>query len=183
MNFKNLFLLACIALMFASCGDDDPEIPDEEELITTLTWTLTDSSGDVATFTFQDLDGDGGDAPIVSTAALKANEVYTSAVSFLNELESPAEDITQEVMEEDLEHQVFYATTVSGLSFSYSDMDSDGNPLGVAAAVTTGAAGSGTVTVTLRHEPNKGASGVSDGDITNAGGETDIEVTFIVDVQ
>ncbi|HBK71516.1 MAG TPA: type 1 periplasmic binding fold superfamily protein, partial [Flavobacteriaceae bacterium] len=35
----------------------------------------------------------------------------------------------------------------------------------------------------LRHEPNKSASGVSDGDITNAGGETDIEVIFNITVQ
>ena len=37
---------------------------------------------------------------------------------------------------------------------------------------------SATMTVILRHEPNKAGAGVSDGDITNAGGETDIEVTF-----
>ena len=43
--------------------------------------------------------------------------------------------------------------------------------------------GSGTITVTLRHEPNKDAAGVSSGDIANAGGETDIEVTFNVEIQ
>jgi len=53
----------------------------------------------------------------------------------------------------------------------------------LANTLTTDAAGSGTITVILRHEPDKGASGVNDGDITNAGGETDIEVTFDVTVQ
>ena len=42
--------------------------------------------------------------------------------------------------------------------------------------------GNGTITVILRHEPDKDASGVSNGDITNAGGETDIEVVFNVEV-
>ena len=39
--------------------------------------------------------------------------------------------------------------------------------------------GHGQFTVTLRHEPDKSAQGVSAGDITNAGGETDIEVSLI----
>jgi hypothetical protein len=39
------------------------------------------------------------------------------------------------------------------------------------------------VVVTLRHEPDKGAAGVSGGDITNAGGDTDIEVTFPVVIE
>ena len=38
-------------------------------------------------------------------------------------------------------------------------------------------------TITLRHEPAKTATGVSGGDITNAGGETDIEVVFDVTVE
>ena len=35
----------------------------------------------------------------------------------------------------------------------------------------------------LRHKPNKSGNGVQSGDITNAGGETDIVVTFELDVQ
>jgi hypothetical protein len=35
----------------------------------------------------------------------------------------------------------------------------------------------------LIHEPVKDAGGVSSGDITNAGGETDAEATFVVGVQ
>ncbi len=62
-------------------------------------------------------------------------------------------------------------------------MDVNGNPIGISTIVTTNGASTGTITVTLRHEPNKDASGVSTGDITNAGGETDIEVIFNVEVQ
>ena len=43
--------------------------------------------------------------------------------------------------------------------------------------LSTGEASSGTLTLTLRHEPNKPNSGLAD-----AGGETDIEVTFDVAV-
>ena len=41
---------------------------------------------------------------------------------------------------------------------------------------STNAAGSGELQVVLRHEPDKFGANVSAGDITNAGGETDIEV-------
>ena len=65
----------------------------------------------------------------------------------------------------------------------YMDMDGNGNPIGLTTTVTTASAGSGAITITLRHEPDKTAAGVAGGDISNAGGETDIEVTFQVNVQ
>jgi hypothetical protein len=114
---------------------------------------------------------------------LSANTVYTGSIELLNEAESPAEDITEEVQEEDDEHQFFFQSTISELVVSYTDQDEDGNPVGLNTSITTGAPDSGSLTLTLRHEPVKDAAGVSAGDITNAQGETDIEVTFPIDVQ
>ncbi len=183
-KFSLLFPLFCLLLIISACNDDDVDTGEGEELITTLTLTLTPANGGTpAIMTFQDLDGDGGNIPVVMEGTLDANTIYTSAVTFLNESESPAENITEEIEEEDEEHQVFYAASGINLSASYDDMDDNGNPIGLATTMQTGAASSGTLTVTLRHEPNKDASGVSDGDITNAGGETDIEVTFPVTIQ
>ena len=90
----------------------------------------------------------------------------------------------EEVEEEDDEHQFFY-TVGSGLAAQteYANFDGDGNPLGTVFILTTGAASSGSLTFTLRHEPNKTASGVNEGDISNAGGSTDIEVTFALVVE
>ncbi|MGB0425105.1 MAG: type 1 periplasmic binding fold superfamily protein, partial [Flavobacteriales bacterium] len=85
--------------------------------------------------------------------------------------------------EEDEEHQFFFSSDLTGATTSYSDMDSNGNPVGLSSVLQTNDAETGTLTITLRHEPNKEGTGVSDGDITNAGGETDIEVTFNVDIQ
>ena len=100
-----------------------------------------------------------------------------------NQSLTPAENIGEEVAEEDDEHQFFFQSTVAGLTVEYGDNDDNGNPLGLLTTVSTGVAGTGTLTVTLRHEPDKNAAGVSDGSIDNAGGETDIEVTFPIDVQ
>lgn len=180
-----LFSLVLIALVLNSaCNDDEPELPNEEELITTVNYTLTPASGGAAvTLTFQDLDGDGGNDPIITGGTLEANQTYTGSLELLNESETPVEDITVEVREEDEEHQFFFQSSLTDLTIAYNDQDADGNPIGLSTTVTTGAAGTGNITITLRHEPNKAAANVSDGDITNAGGETDIEITFPIDVQ
>jgi len=184
-RLKYLWALPVIAVIsLTSCEKEDPEVPNEEELITTLVYTLTpDAGGTAVEFRFTDLDGDGGNAPVITNGTLAANTTYSGAVMFLNETETPAENITEEVAEEAKEHQVFFTVSGANATVSYSDADADGNPIGLASSLVTGAASSGTLSVVLRHEPNKSAAGVSDGDITNAGGETDIEVTFDVTVQ
>ena len=56
--------------------------------------------------------------------------------------------------------------------------------MGLEFTLTTAAtAMTGNLTITLRHEPSKNAVGVSDGDITNAGGETDVQAVFPIVIQ
>ena len=188
MTLRTLLLLSFAAMLitFSSCEDDkeDPVIPNEEEVITTIIYTLEDSiTGDKAVFTFKDLDGDGGNAPIIEVDTLVANRVYKGSLQLLNETETPAEDITEEVKEEDEEHQVFYNSATNGFTVNYSDQDSNGKPLGLETILRTGAAGTDTLTITLKHEPNKSAVGAETGDINAAGGETDIAVPFNIVVQ
>lgn len=183
---KNLKLLpfAFTALFVISCGDDDIPVPvNEDEVITTVMATLTPQAGDVITLTSRDLDGDGPDAPVVTVSApLSAGMVYNGEISFLNELANPAENISEEVEEEGSEHQVFIQQTGLG-SIAYTDEDADGNPIGLKFTFTTvNQAATGNIIVTLRHEPSKDAAGVAGGDITNAAGSTDAEVTFPVSV-
>jgi hypothetical protein len=180
MKFFKYALLAS-TLIFASCSDDDdtPEPVNEEEVITTLTVTL-DSGSDTVVMQYQDLDGDGPDAATVTVSgSLSANTTYDGSIILLNETESPAENVTEEIEEDDLDHQFFY-TVGSGLDVvaEYGDADSQGNPLGLSFILNTGVASSGGLTFTLRHEPNKPNTGLE-----NAGGETDIEVTFDVTVE
>ena len=180
MKFFKYALLAS-TLIFASCSDDDdtPEPVNEEEVITTLTVTL-DSGSDTVVMQYQDLDGDGPDAATVTVSgSLSANTTYDGSIILLNETESPAENVTEEIEEDDLDHQFFY-TVGSGLDVAeeYGDADSQGNPLGLSFILNTGVASSGGLTFTLRHEPNKPNTGLE-----NAGGETDIEVTFDVTVE
>lgn len=185
-----LALTASAALLTTACDDDDPIVEEnEEELITTVVLTLTGDDNSPRIFTFLDLDGEGGvDGTASSTGGnLEANTTYAYSLDFLNQAETPPEVVTTEIREEDEEHQVFFSASGVDLDFAYNtdatEVDDDGNPIGLVGTVTTGDGGTGTMTITLRHEPNKDAAGVSDGDITNAGGETDIQVVFDVEVE
>lgn len=184
--------LRLLAAIFAfgtviACSEDEPEapvIPNEEELITTLKWQLISSDNqDTLNFLFRDLDGDGGTAPTIETMDLKANTTYSASVQLLNELENPAEDITEEVSAEAEDHQFFYQTDITGLSVSYSDSDLNGNPVGIITSLSTSDASSGNLSITLLHMPDKFATGVAAGDMAQAGGESDISISFNLNVQ
>ncbi|NNE30462.1 MAG: type 1 periplasmic binding fold superfamily protein [Saprospiraceae bacterium] len=185
-NYLLLFALGLSATLFfnACSDDDDPIIPDEPELITTLNFSLTPLVGGATiTLSFKDLDGDGGNDPVVTPGSLAANTTYSGTIELLNETEAPPVHITTEVQTEAEEHQFFFDSQVANLIITYDDQDANGHPVGLNSLLATGDPTSGTVTITLKHEPVKDAAGVSDGDITNAQGETDIEVTFPIDVQ
>ena len=185
-NFKNNSIKSIIALCFLAIGvvscsndDDNPAPIDEEEVITTMNVTLS-TTGETITLQSQDLDGDGPNAPVISVSGnLSANTTYNGNIELLNETETPAEDITAEVEEEDEEHQLFFSTSGSVVSVEYDDADGNGNPVGLNFTLTTGETGNGTLQITLRHEPKK----PNDGTLADAGGETDIAQSFSLVVE
>ena len=95
------FLLIFAALVWTGCDSAEPddEGPGEEELITTVMMSLTpdDGGAPVSVTVFRDLDGEGGSAPVISGLTLRDGVTYTGTITLLNEAESPAEDITEEV--------------------------------------------------------------------------------------
>ncbi|MEN8788381.1 MAG: type 1 periplasmic binding fold superfamily protein [Flavobacteriaceae bacterium] len=180
-SLKTLAFLTALSF-FSACGNDDevPEIVNEEEVITTVLITLTTQGGGTATTAqSQDLDGDGPNAPVVTVSGnLTSFTTYDGSIELLNETVNPAEDITEEVEEEDEEHQFFYSSTGSIDNIMYNDADGNGNPVGLVFLLTTREPGTGTLSVTLRHEPTK----PNDGTAANAGGETDVAQTFNITV-
>lgn len=184
LSLKKFLILFITLGLITSCSDDDdnPDPINDEEVITTMTLTLTPTGGGTSIILkSRDADGDGPNAPVVTVSgALTASTQYSGTIEFLNELENPAEDITEEVEEEADEHQVFYSFTgTSGSTITYDDTDVDGNPLGVNITLNSGTASIGnTLTITLKHEPTK----PNDGTVNSAGGETDVEDTFTFDI-
>lgn len=190
-NVKRFLLYSMLVatVLLSSCSDDDPEPTNEEELITTVNLVFqkldgTTPVGDPLTFTWKDLDGDGPNAPVIDPVVLEASTTYDFSIQLLNESNaSSVEDITEEVEEENTDHQFFYTVAAAlQLSIQYNDEDGNGDPVGLTNKATTAAASTGKVTVILRHQPDKSAAGVADGDITNAGGETDVQAEFNVTI-
>lgn len=173
-----------LLFIFSACSDDDtpPAQVDEEEVITTLIVSLTNNNtGEQIELRSQDLDGDGPNAPVIQVSGnLTVASTYNGTIELLNETVSPADNIHEEVLAEGTEHQFFY-TQGGGLNIStqYSDVDNNGNPIGLAFTLATTAPSQGTLTFTLRHEPLK----PNDGSLSGAGGETDISVSFPITVE
>ena len=180
-NLKFLTAALFVSSLFIGCSKDDaPEPVNEEEVITTLTVKLVPNDGGTAiTLQTRDLDGDGPNEPVITTGDLATGVTYSGSIVLLNETVDPAEDITEEVEEESVEHQFFYTAT-GGLDVTTNgeNLDSEGNKLGTEFTLVAGAVSSGTLTFTLRHEPTKPNTGLNDAD-----GETDISATFDVSVQ
>jgi hypothetical protein len=200
MRFPSTILCASLLFLVPACGGDDDGGGNENEVITTVVLTFTPAAGGAPlTFEVDDPDGDGGAAPTIDPISLPAGS-YTLRVGFQNRLETPAEDIGEEVSDEAAEHQIFLTgTAVNGpatnqasapLTHAYADTDTNGLPVGLANTITA-ATGSGNLTVTLRHMPPVNdtavktanvAMQVRSGGIASIGGSTDVSVTFPVTV-
>lgn len=194
----------CLPLLILVACDDVKETGEpenENEVITTVTLDFTpDAGGDALSFSWSDPENDG--SPVIDDISLPQGG-YTLSVSFLNALEEPAEDITVEVQDEGDQHQVFYTgSAVQGpatgdnasavIEHAYADTDGNGLPVGLDNTVTTLAAGSGDLVVTLRHMPPESGEAVKTAEaaetvaaegMSGIGGDTDVEVTFSLTVE
>lgn len=178
-----LFFISSAFIIFNGCKKPLPPPCGGEEVITTFTYTLTSANGLSTVLYFHDLDGDGGELPILQSGSLKANTTYLGTIELLNESCEDAPSIRNEIKAAAATHQLFFNSTIDGIEVKYEDFDENGDPLGLDNTLTTGKPGIGVLTITLRHQPNKSAEGVNEGIIKNAGGETDIELTFDIEVQ
>jgi hypothetical protein len=187
-NFKITTLALVALLALSSCSKDDTPPVNEEELITTVTAVFTPQGGGATvTLLYKDLDGDGLNALNEVTGNFVQNKTYDVAVTFKNEAADPIEDITPEIITEGEDHQLFYEKTGTLNAFTYGtasgNFDVNGKPIGLQSVFTTIGAASGTLKITLKHLPNKSGANVAAGDITNAFGNTDVEVTFDIVVE
>mgnify|MGYP001571033612 FL=1 len=183
LNTKQIFFYLFTALLISSCSSDEddvdeiPELINEEEVITTV--VLTFDSSDNPTQTIRWAVEEDNSSKVIN---LKANTDYQVGISFLDETDpSDVEDITEEVIEEADEHQVFY--DFSDVSISYSSgtndtIDSDGNPVYLESLWTASSSGSGIVQAFLIHEPTTKTGTSRD----SFGGETDVAIDIPITI-
>ena len=197
-NLKKLLFAFAAILSIASCSKkDDPIVVvpppvNDQELITTVTAVFTPvGTGSVVTLQYKDLDGDGPGQPIPSITGIFAlNKTYNGQVYVLDETKTPADNVSNAILAEAVDHQFFYQKTGNLPVFTYTPLteandnyDTNGKPLGFKTKFVTTTAATGNLNIILRHEGNKSLAGVANGDITNATGATDFDVTFQIVVQ
>lgn len=192
---------AIFVVLLAACSDD-ANTPPPQEFITTVQLAFTPMGGGTpVTAIWVDLDLAGGNPPVIDPVNLMNNTTYTLAVRFLNELETPAEDITLEIADEADAHQVFFtgtavrgpatSNTTGPLLHTYGDSDAKGFPIGLANTMAA-STGTGELIVTLRHMPPMNDQPQKTGTLAETvktmglaalPGEADVNVNFMVTVQ
>ena len=126
---------------------------------------------------------------MIDSIILAEGVSYDLAVTLTNTLGAEPEDVTEEIMEEDDEHQFFFSFTDGIFSdpsgdgnvdngadpINYSDMDENGLPVGLSTAWTAGGHTDtpGEFNIVLKHQPGQ-KTATSD---VNVGG-TDLDITL-----
>ncbi len=170
-------LLPALVMLMTSChrDDDDTQPQNEQELITTVILTFVDLDNTSSVFAWRDTDGPGGADPEIDEISLDPETTYNLFVAFLDESDPmDIKDITEEVEEESDEHLICFSGSNFNAEPTATNKDSNGDPLGTEASLETGPAGDGTLTIRLKHDPDKTAATPCNT------GETDVEVTFPV---
>jgi hypothetical protein len=188
-NIKLASLLIASVVFLASCEKDDPEHIHDGELITTLEITVTNTADDSkVVYEFEaehegHEDGGHDHAGEHEAIELDSNATYTFEVRFLNESDPDnIEDITEEIIEEADEHQVFFeldGSSITVTAASDDEKDSSNNPLHIKTVWETTTAGEVDVIAYLIHEPSSKTGNTRD----DFGGSVDAEVEFEAHVE
>ena len=191
--------LVAIAVLITGCEKEKDETPppeNEEEVITNVQLIFTNDAdtNDVVKAMAEDPDGPGvAELEILDEINLDANKSYTLTFEIMNNLETPGEDIGEEINEEDDEHQIFFSFSNDAFSnplgngnidqasgkINYKDFDANNNPVGLSTGWTTSSSAltGGTFTVQLQHQPD-----VKNSTSTSATGDTDFELEFVLNI-
>lgn len=195
-----MFPVIATAILLTGCAKEEEEVPEEEhemEVITDvkLIFTNDNDSNDIVYARAQDPDGYGvEDLKILDSVNLDVSKSYTLTFEIMNNLETPGEDIGEEIADEDDEHQIFFSFSNDAFSdplgngnidnasdsINYNDVDGNGNPVGLSTAWTTASSTltGGTFTVRLQHQPD-----VKTSTSTANTGDTDFELEFVLNIQ
>lgn len=208
-KFRKLSMIAILfsGLVFTACSDDDdddtkpvtpaPPVENEEEVITDVKLIFTNIADtlDKVEARAQDPDGEGVlELQILDTIRLDLSKTYQLSYEIFNNLETPGEDIREEISEEDLEHQLFYGFTNNAFSspagdgnidaiaanaVTYNDLDSNNNPVGLLTTwvTPTTPTSKGYFRVMLQHQPDLKTS-TSDATV----GDTDFDLQFVLEI-
>lgn len=186
-----------IATSFFGCSLNEPTPEDIPELITKVTLQFVPSSGgETIIVNAIDPDVDGPqDIEIDGPINLIVGTTYMLTMQFINGLYSSGQDgydVTTEVLKEGDEHQVFFAWGAGSFndpvgtgninstgSVNYLDEDDNSRPVGISTMWSTASTSSSdnSFRILLKHQP-----GTKSDTSTSSDGETDLDITFTLNV-
>jgi len=180
---KRIFLFLYLPLVLVSCEQKCKQ----HDSVHVLSFRGTHHGDSAHSFSFYYADNtnyaDGQE--VVSISGLKSNREYEALAVLWNWHYGPigGHAVNPEIECDAANHQVFFRISEGlDMSVAYEDKDRHGNPLGIRTTLSTGQPSTGTLTITLLHGPDKFAEGVSDGNITNAGGTVGLDCKFDVTI-
>lgn len=187
-----IYLFAALAMGFASCESNDPEEENDGEVITDVTLKFQELNasgglvGSVLSFKASDPQGiEVGSSPTIQPVTLTKGKTYRMSIEVFNSIEN--EDITKEILEEADEHQFFFlGSAVTGNILTITYDDPSGERIGLRNKVVVSSSpgtNNAQLRVVLRHDLDKNFPGASNPNFANfvqAGGETDLDITFPV---
>lgn len=154
-------VIVSIGLAVSCKKETQPAEENENELVTTVQLDFKNrTTNETSTFAWEDEDGPGGNVPTIDDIMLDNNTVYDVQVTLWNKSVAPAENVNEEILAESENHRFYYEVSAgTGININNFDNDINGVPLGINSEWTTGNAGTGTLTVVLRHYAEGGKEG------------------------
>ena len=193
----SLYTLLVVAVLFTGCDDEEPEPENLPEIITDvmLIFTNVADANDIVEARAQDPDGEGvEELRILDDITLGTDKTYRLTYEIYNNLETPGDNIGNEILDEDDEHQFFFSFSTDAFAsptgngnidkaddpINYDDEDDNGFVVGLQTIWTTSSTTltGGTFTARLQHQPDvkTATSGATDGD-------TDFDLEFVLNIQ
>lgn len=174
------FAFLVLALLISACQkDESPAWLYRPDPVTSVEMRFipVNNADTTVVFFAEDITGEWDNLSFDTYPSLDTNATYTFVISAFG-----SENNSRNYSVPGTMHQYFLEDSACDWSFEFEN-DVNGNPIGSLGQVFTGGPSSGTLKIIHRFEPDKFAEGVSEGDITNAGGETDFELTFNVTIE
>ena len=192
-NSKKNFLYAMVLALFAftACQSDDPEAENDGEVITDVTLSFQElnqsgtPTGPVLTFSASDPQGiEVGTTPTIDDVTLTKGKSYEMKITVRNSIEN--EDITAEIRTEAAKHQFYFLGTafVGSSILTYTYADPSGDLIGLVGNVVVAQSpgfNNANMRIVLRHDLDKNFPGATNPNFENfvqAGGESDLDITF-----
>ena len=120
-NYNQTIAALLTILAISSCSKEDPKKPiitNPQEVLTTILikgYNQNDSLNTNYQFNYkwEDLDGDGGNLPIIDTLNLDSGIIYKCEIIILDKTKTPFDTVSNAIEEEKNAHQFFFAPSAN----------------------------------------------------------------------